>query len=68
MKRRAFCIGASAAFAAGAPAHRAASAAAGPSLRFALIGDTPYNVLDERQLARVLESIDDDVTFVIHVG
>ncbi len=68
MKRRAFCVDAGTTFVAGALAHRAALAAGHTSASFALIGDTPYNVLDERQLERVLESIDDDVAFVIHVG
>jgi len=35
---------------------------------FALIGDTPYNPLEERLLARVLDDIDGEVEFVIHVG
>ena len=53
---------------AGAGSHLAPRNGAGASTTFALIGDTPYNPLEERLLARVLDDIDDEVEFVVHVG
>jgi hypothetical protein len=51
-----------------APTHTGADAAPLAPTTFALIGDTPYNPLEERLLARVLDDIDGEVAFVIHVG
>lgn len=36
--------------------------------RFALLGDVPYNALEESGLRQVLDAIESDCEFVIHVG
>ncbi len=48
-----------------------ASTATGARARpfsFALIGDTPYDTLDEQQLTQLLSEIDPSVSFILHVG
>jgi hypothetical protein len=69
MRRRRFCALA-ATVAAGAATMRAGArpAADDAPFAFAVIGDTPYNALEEAALARVLADIDDDVRFVLHLG